>query len=130
MPLPAVITVKEGINLPRYPSLPGRLRAKKLEIATDRAGVARGRSAQERLVVPQEQGSHVELLGEGPAAAPRVVEVLKELGVRMILCLVEPGELSLEALAFAQRLGPVAARSRVDAGLEAYGVPVIVGLDE
>jgi electron transfer flavoprotein beta subunit len=25
--LPAVITVKEGINLPRYPSLPGRLRA-------------------------------------------------------------------------------------------------------
>ena len=36
----------------------------------------------------------------------------------MILCLVEPGELSLEALAFAQRLGPVHAFS-VDAG-EAY----------
>ena len=36
----------------------------------------------------------------------------------MILCLVEPGELSLEALAFAQRLGPVQAFS-VDAG-EAY----------
>jgi electron transfer flavoprotein alpha subunit len=33
----------------------------------------------------------------------------------MILCLVEPGELSLEALAFAQRLGPVHAFS-VDAG--------------
>jgi electron transfer flavoprotein alpha subunit len=33
----------------------------------------------------------------------------------MILCLVEPGELSLEALAFAQRLGPVQAFS-VDAG--------------
>src|SRR3989440_1874788 len=30
--LPAVLTVKEGINLPRYPSLPGRLRAKKKEI--------------------------------------------------------------------------------------------------
>ena len=30
--LPAVFTVKEGINLPRYPSLPGRLRAKKKEI--------------------------------------------------------------------------------------------------
>ena len=32
LPLPAVITVKEGINLPRYPSVPGRLRAKKKEI--------------------------------------------------------------------------------------------------
>src|SRR5256714_8112026 len=30
--LPAVLTVKEGINLPRYPSLPGRLKAKKKEI--------------------------------------------------------------------------------------------------
>src|SRR5437879_1280652 len=27
--LPAVLTVKEGINLPRYPSLPGRLKAKR-----------------------------------------------------------------------------------------------------
>jgi electron transfer flavoprotein alpha subunit len=36
----------------------------------------------------------------------------------MILCLVEPGELSLEALSFAQRLGPVQAFS-IDAG-EAY----------
>src|SRR5262249_39819604 len=31
LPLPAVIGVREGINLPRYPSLPGRLRAKKTE---------------------------------------------------------------------------------------------------
>ena len=31
-PLPAVISVKEGINLPRYPSLPGRLRAKRAVI--------------------------------------------------------------------------------------------------
>jgi len=26
VPLPAVVTVKEGLNLPRYPSVPGRLR--------------------------------------------------------------------------------------------------------
>jgi electron transfer flavoprotein alpha subunit len=38
----------------------------------------------------------------------------------MILCLVEPGELSLEALAFAQQLGPVHAFS-VDAGEYAPG---------
>ena len=29
VPLPAVVTVKEGLNLPRYPSVPGRLRAKR-----------------------------------------------------------------------------------------------------
>ena len=32
LPLPAVVRVKEGINLPRYPSLPGRLRAKRATI--------------------------------------------------------------------------------------------------
>ncbi|HEY7827145.1 MAG TPA: electron transfer flavoprotein subunit beta/FixA family protein, partial [Candidatus Limnocylindrales bacterium] len=32
VPLPAVVAVREGINLPRYPSVPGRLRAKKKEI--------------------------------------------------------------------------------------------------
>src|SRR6188474_2916933 len=33
LPMPAVLGVKEGLNLPRYPSVPGRLRAKKKEIA-------------------------------------------------------------------------------------------------
>ena len=42
---------------------------------------ARGGLRKQRLAVPQEQGSQVELLGEEPAAAPRVVEVLRELGV-------------------------------------------------
>src|SRR6202042_2123324 len=32
LPLPCVVTVKEGINLPRYPSLPGRLRAKRAAV--------------------------------------------------------------------------------------------------
>src|SRR5260221_1233097 len=32
LPLPAVVGVKEGLNLPRYPSVPGRLRAKKKEV--------------------------------------------------------------------------------------------------
>ena len=73
--------LKEGINLPRYASLPGRLRAKKTEIVRVDPAWREGGLRKQRLVVPQEQGSHVELLGEGPSAAPRVVEVLKELGV-------------------------------------------------
>ena len=36
--------------------------------------------AKIRLRVPVEQENAVEILGEGPAAAPRVVEVLRRLG--------------------------------------------------
>jgi electron transfer flavoprotein beta subunit len=81
LPLPAVATVKEGINLPRYASLPGRLRAKKTPI--ERVEPRRRASALEtmRLVVPPEQETHVEILGRGAEAAPRVVEVLRDLGL-------------------------------------------------
>ena len=41
--MPAVVTVKEGINLPRYPSVPGRLRAKRKPL--DRQRARRGRTA-------------------------------------------------------------------------------------
>jgi len=81
VPLPAVLTVREGINLPRYPSLPGRLRSKKAEIETTRPEWTAGGLAKGRLFVPQEDATPVEILGEGAAAAPRVVEVLKEIGV-------------------------------------------------
>jgi electron transfer flavoprotein beta subunit len=80
VPRPAVVSVKEGINLPRYPSVPGRLRARKKEIeriVPERAAAA---PTKIRLRVPVEQESAVEILGEGPAAAPRVVEVLRRLG--------------------------------------------------
>jgi electron transfer flavoprotein beta subunit len=81
LPLPAVVTVKEGINLPRYPSLPGRLRAKKTPI--DRIEPQPRQSALEtiRLVLPSERRSDVEILGSGPEAAPRVVEVLRVAGI-------------------------------------------------
>jgi electron transfer flavoprotein beta subunit len=81
LPLPAVATVKEGINLPRYASLPGRLRAKRTTI--ERIEPRPRASALEtiRLVVPPEHQSHVEILGEGADAAPRVVEVLRDLGL-------------------------------------------------
>jgi electron transfer flavoprotein beta subunit len=81
LPLPCVVGVREGINLPRYPSLPGRLRAKKAEI--ERIAPERRAAGMEkvRLVVPQEAAKSVEILGDGPAAAPRVAELLRELGL-------------------------------------------------
>jgi len=81
LPLPAVIAVREGINLPRYPSLPGRLRAKKTEVERLVPERREGGLAKVRLALPVEAERTVEILGEGAAAAPRVVAVLRELGL-------------------------------------------------
>jgi electron transfer flavoprotein beta subunit len=79
--LPAVLGVLEGLNLPRYPSVPGRLRAKSKPLAV--VDVERPASKLEklRLVVPEGQGKQAEVLGHGADAAPRVVEVMQSLGV-------------------------------------------------
>jgi electron transfer flavoprotein beta subunit len=77
--LPAVFTVKEGINLPRYPSLPGRLKAKKKPIEQMEPLGSGGGLEKVRLKRPQSQFTEVEILGEGPDAATNIVAILKEL---------------------------------------------------
>jgi electron transfer flavoprotein beta subunit len=79
--LPAVFTVKEGINLPRYPSVPGRLRAKKAEIERRRPTPRAAQLERIRLRLPPQEASQVEMLGNGPEAAPAVVDVLQRLGL-------------------------------------------------
>ena len=81
VPLPAVVTVKEGLNLPRYPSVPGRLRAKRKPLDTRTPSAAPARLEKVRLVVPPGEGKQTEVLGEGPTAAPAVVDVLRQAGV-------------------------------------------------
>jgi electron transfer flavoprotein beta subunit len=81
VPLPAVLTVKEGLNLPRYPSVPGRMRAKSKPVAVSSPARPEPRLELVRLVVPPGQGRRAEVLGIGPAAAPAVVEVLRKAGV-------------------------------------------------
>jgi electron transfer flavoprotein beta subunit len=80
-PLPAVLTVLEGLNLPRYPSVPGRLRAKQKPLAQTAVTPPATQLEKVRLLVPEGQGKEAELLGEGAAAAPRIVALLQELGV-------------------------------------------------
>jgi electron transfer flavoprotein beta subunit len=80
-PLPAVLTVLEGLNLPRYPSVPGRLRAKSKPLTVVEPARPAAKLEKLRLVVPEGQGKQAEILGEGAAAAPRVVEVMVSLGV-------------------------------------------------
>ncbi|HWT22636.1 MAG TPA: hypothetical protein VN213_03945 [Solirubrobacteraceae bacterium] len=81
VPLPAVVSVLEGINLPRYPSVPAKLRARRKPV--ERKTPARPEQQLEklRLVVPPGAGKRAEILGEGAAAAPAVVDVMRELGV-------------------------------------------------
>jgi electron transfer flavoprotein beta subunit len=81
VPLPAVVTVKEGLNLPRYPSVPGRLRAKRKPVGSSSPTLPEPRLEMVRLVLPPGSGKQVQVLGHGPEAAPAVVEVLRELGL-------------------------------------------------
>jgi electron transfer flavoprotein beta subunit len=81
VPLPAVLTVLEGLNLPRYPSVPGRLRAKSKPLAVVDPVRPESKLEKLRFVVPEGQGKQAEVLGNGAEAAPRVVEVMLQLGV-------------------------------------------------
>src|SRR3954471_1537571 len=81
VPLPAVVTVREGGVEPRYPSVPGRMKAKKVEVEERvPAGEPTG-PKRVKLTLPPPVPSNVQLLGEGAAASPAVVDVLEELGV-------------------------------------------------
>lgn len=81
VPLPAVLTVKEGLNLPRYPSVPGRMRARSKPVAVLTPERPAARLELVKLAVPAGQGRRAEPLGSGPAAAPAVVDVLAKAGV-------------------------------------------------
>jgi electron transfer flavoprotein beta subunit len=79
--LPAVITVKEGINLPRYPSLPGRLRAKRADIETHQPQWQAEGLRKRSLRVPETERKQATVLGTGADAVPALVNVLEDLGV-------------------------------------------------
>jgi len=79
--LPAVAAVLEGINLPRFPSVPGRLRAKRKPVDVSQPARPAQRLEMLRLIVPQGAAKQAQVLGHGPDAAPAVVQVLQELGV-------------------------------------------------
>jgi electron transfer flavoprotein beta subunit len=81
VPMPAVVSVKEGLNLPRYPSVPGRLRAKRKPIESSAPARPEPRLEMVRLALPPGSGKQVRVLGHGPDAAPAVFEILGELGL-------------------------------------------------
>jgi electron transfer flavoprotein beta subunit len=77
LPLPAVVSVKEGINLPRYPTLKGRLEAKKAEVrVVEKERVGSGQTML-RLVGPSQVASETTILPDAAA----VVDLLEQLQV-------------------------------------------------
>jgi electron transfer flavoprotein beta subunit len=75
--LPAVLGVREGLNLPRYPSVPGRLRAKRKPLAASSPPRPPARLELRSLALPPGSGKQVEILD----GADAVVAVLGELGL-------------------------------------------------
>jgi electron transfer flavoprotein beta subunit len=78
---PAVISVREGINLPRYPSIPGRLRAKKAVVERVRPKEMPPRLEKSRLTLPLGRDKQVEVLGKGTEGVGPAAEILGRLGL-------------------------------------------------
>ena len=81
LPVPCVLAVREGINLPRYPTMKGRLAARKAEIAHMAPVRAESGQSLVTLVSPPTQDTATEILGDGPDAAPAVVDLMERLGL-------------------------------------------------
>jgi electron transfer flavoprotein beta subunit len=81
LPTPAVVAVMEGGVSPRYPTIPGRMKAKKAPVVTLAAPADPVGSGRVRLTLPPKRPSTVQVLGRGADAAPAVVDLLQELGV-------------------------------------------------
>jgi electron transfer flavoprotein beta subunit len=79
--MPVVLGVKEGINLPRYPTLKGRLASKKVDVARVAPSGEPGGQRMVTLMPAVEQVTATTILGHGPDAAPAVVDLLDELGL-------------------------------------------------
>jgi electron transfer flavoprotein beta subunit len=79
--LPAVVTVLEGGVEPRYPTITGRMKAKKIAIEEREPASPFLGSGRVKMTLPPPAPSTVEVLGEGPETAKVVVDLLQKLGV-------------------------------------------------
>jgi electron transfer flavoprotein beta subunit len=75
-PLPAVVTIDEGVARPRYPSLKGIMAAKKKPLETKPAQLGEVHLSVKRMELPPERSAG-RIVGEGPAAVPELVRLLQ-----------------------------------------------------
>jgi electron transfer flavoprotein beta subunit len=81
LPLPAVVTILEGGVEPRYPTVPGRMKAKKVPIDERQPTAEPAGPGRVKLLLPPPAPSNVQILGKGADAAPAVVDLFEQLGV-------------------------------------------------
>lgn len=79
--MPAVGAVLEGLNLPRYPTMRGRLRATKTPVQRLTPTRRPDGLTTVRLRHPQQAETETEVLGTGADAVPAVVRILDEAGL-------------------------------------------------
>jgi electron transfer flavoprotein beta subunit len=79
--LPAVITVRDGLNIPRYPSVPGRIKARKKPVTTHEVTLSAPRVVKRQLVVPPAAVKGTVQLTPDAAGATALVEAFREIGV-------------------------------------------------
>ena len=75
-PLPAVVTIDEGIARPRLPTLPGIMAAKKKPPEVKPAQLGEARVTITRMELPPERAGG-RIIGEGSAAVPELVRLLQ-----------------------------------------------------
>lgn len=75
-PLPAVVTIDEGIARPRYPSLKGIMAAKKKPLETKPAQLGEQRVIVKSMELPPERTGG-RIIGEGAAAVPELIRLLQ-----------------------------------------------------
>ena len=81
LPLPAVLGVKEGLNLPRYPTLPGRLKSKKAEIVVELRRPSPVGSSPSTSTTPPSSSSRPRCSAAATDAAPAIVDLIERLGL-------------------------------------------------
>jgi electron transfer flavoprotein beta subunit len=75
-PLPAVVTIDEGIARPRYPSLKGIMSAKKKPLETKPAQLGDVRVKVKSMALPPDRPPG-RIIGQGTAAVPELVRLLQ-----------------------------------------------------
>lgn len=75
-PLPAVVTIDEGVARPRYPSLKGIMAAKKKPLDVRPAQLGTPTVTVATMELPPERNAG-RILGEGPDAVPELVRLLQ-----------------------------------------------------
>lgn len=76
-PLPAVVTIDEGVARPRLASLKGIMAAKKKPLEVKPAQLGAAHLSVERIELPPERPAG-RIIGEGAAAVPELIRLLQE----------------------------------------------------